>query len=648
MARPLVVFVTAGTVEAHRKDYVLGGGEPNTDSNVVTGTFLLNNRYASVLFDTGADRSFVSTAFSSLINIIPTTLDNSYDVELADDRITRVNTIIRGCTLNLLNHPFNINLIPVELGNFDVILGMDWLSLYYAVIKAGDKSNEKRLEDVPIVRDFHKVFPEDLPGVPPTRQVEFQIDLIPGVATVARAPYRLAASEMKELIDDLFDQLQGSSVYSKIDLRSVSGYAIWFDEQTDNIYGSHESACKPYLDKFVIVFIDDILIYSKNQQEHEEHLKSVLELLKKEEFQGIHVDPAKIESIKDWASPKTLTEIRQFLGLVGYYRRFIEGFSKIANSMTKLTQKGVKFDWGDKEEATEARKPENFKTEDVGGMLKKKLEPRADGTLCLENRRLDEIILVANMKADIATYVSKCLTCSKVKAEHQKPSDRLTKSAHFLPMKETDSMERLIFTSQFWQAFQKALGTQLDMSTAYHLQTGGQSERTIQTLEDMLRACVIDFVNGWDRHLPLVEFSYNNNYHTNIKTAPFDALYGKSVVQLFAGPSRIQATLDRQKSYADMRRKPLEFQVGDKVMLKVIAKVGTVAYRLELPQQLSRVHSTFHVSNLNKCLSNESLVISLDEIYIDDKLHFVEEPVEIMDSKVKRLKQSRIPIIKVR
>ncbi|GKA87057.1 putative reverse transcriptase domain-containing protein [Tanacetum coccineum] len=376
---------------------------------MVTGTFLLNNRYASVLFDTGADRSFVSTAFSSQIDITPSTLDHYYDVELADGRIIGLNTILRGCTLNFLNHPFNIDLMPVELGSFDAIIGMDWLAKYQAIIvcaekivripwgnetlivrgdgsnrgnetrlniisctktqkyllkgcqvflahvttkKAEDKSKEKRLEDVPIVRDFPEVFPEDLPGLPPTRQVEFQIDLVPGAAPVARAPYRLAPSEMKELseqlkelsdkgfirpssspwgapvlfvkkkdgsfrmcidyrelnkltvknryplprIDDLFDQLQGSSVYSKIDLRS--GYHQLRVREEDipktafrTRYGHYEfqvmpfgltnapavfmdlmnRVCKPYLDKFVIVFIDDILIYSKNKQEHMSH-----------------------------------------------------------------------------------------------------------------------------------------------------------------------------------------------------------------------------------------------------------------------------------------------------------------------------------------------------------------------------------------
>ncbi|GJT51134.1 putative reverse transcriptase domain-containing protein [Tanacetum coccineum] len=380
----------AGNGNVVARPYVMGSARTNPNSNVVTGTFLLNNRYALILFDIGADRSFVSTAFSSLIDIIPTTLDHGYDVDLADGRIIWVNTLIWGCTLNFLNHPFNIDLMLVEMGSFDVFIDMDWLAKY------------------------HAVFPEDLSGIPPTSQVEFQIDLIPGATPVARAPYRLAPSEMKELsdqlkelfdkgfirpssspwgapvlfvkkkdgsfwmcidyrelnklmvknryplprIDDLFDQLQGSSVYSKIDLRS--GYHQLRVRKGDILktafrtrYGHYEfqvmpfgltntpavfmdlinRVCKPYLDKFVIVFIDDILIYSKRKQEHEKHLKLILELLKKEhlyakfskcEFwipkvyflghvidnQGIHVDPSKIESIKDWASHKTAMEIR--------------------------------------------------------------------------------------------------------------------------------------------------------------------------------------------------------------------------------------------------------------------------------------------------------------------------------------------------
>nr|GEZ86722.1 putative reverse transcriptase domain-containing protein [Tanacetum cinerariifolium] len=504
---------------------------------------------------------------------------------------------------------------------------------------------------------------------------------------------------------------------------------------------------------------------------------------------------------------------------------------------------------------TEARKPKNIKKEDVGGMLVKnsrdpekvrteKLEPRADGTLCLNGRSwlpcygdLQTVIMHEshkskysihpgsdrmyqdikklywwpNMKVDIATYVSKCLTCAKVKAEHQKPSgllvqpkipewkwdnitmdfvtklpkssqgydtiwvifDRLTKSAIFTPIKETDPMDKLAriylkefvtrhgipvsiisdhdprFALKFWRSLQNALGTRLDMSTTYHSETNGQSERTIQTFEDMLSACAINFGKGWVNHLPLVKFLYNNSYHATFKAAPFEALYGRKYrspvywtevgeAQLL-GPEliqettekivqikeRMQAARDRQKSYADLKlefsynnsyhasikaapfealygRKccspvywtevggaqvlgpeliqettgkivqikqrmqaardrqksydDLKLRFGERGKLnlryvgpfKVLERVGDVAYKLDLPEELSRVHITVHVSNLQKCHADEPLAVPLDGLHFDDKLHVVEKPVEIMDREVKRLKRSRIPLVKVR
>ncbi|GJZ68162.1 putative reverse transcriptase domain-containing protein [Tanacetum coccineum] len=269
--------------------------------------------------------------------------------------------------------------------------------------------------------------------------------------------------------------------------------------------------------------------------------------------------------------------------------------------------------------------------------------------------------------------------------------DRLTKSAHFIPTRETDSMETLTrlyikeivsrygvpisiisdrdshFTSRFWQSLQNALGTQLDLSTAYHPETDGQSERTIQTLEDMLQTCVIDFRKGWERHLPLVEFSYNNSYHASIKATPFEALYGRRCrspvywtevgdVQL-TGPEiihenettekivqirqRLQAARDWKRSYANLNPR----YIGP---FKILERIGPMAYKLELSEELRNVHSTFHISNIKKCLSGESLVIPMKELRLDDKLNFVEEPVEIMDREVKQLRQSRIPIVKVR
>ncbi|GJX08720.1 putative reverse transcriptase domain-containing protein [Tanacetum coccineum] len=481
-------------------------------------------------------------------------------------------------------------------------------------------------------------------------------------------------------IDDLFDQLQGSSVYSKIDLRS--GYHQLRVREEDipktafrTRYGHYEfqvmpfgltnapavfmdlmnRVCKPYLDKFVIVFIDDILIYSKSKQEHEKHLKIILELLKKEELyakfskcefwipkvqflghvidsEGIHVDPAKIESIKDWTSPKSPTEIRQFLGLAGYYRRFIEGFSKIAKPMTKLTQKKVKFEWGDKQEAA-------FQ------LLKQKL--CSAPILALPEGSEDFIAYCDASKKGLGAVL---MQREKV----------ISYASRQLKIHEKNYTNSDLGTC--------ALGTNLDMSTAYHPQTDGQSERTIQTLEDMLRACAIDFGKGWVNHLPLVEFSYNNSYHASIKAAPFEALYGRkcrspvcwtevgeaqilgpeliqeTTEKIIQIKQRMQAARDRQKSYADLKRKPMEFQVGD----KVIERVGEVAYKLELPEELSRVHNTFHVSNLKKCHADEPLAVPLDGLHLDDKLHFVEEPVEIVGHEVKRLKRSRIPLVKVR
>nr|GEW43440.1 hypothetical protein [Tanacetum cinerariifolium] len=629
-----------------------------------------------------------------------------------------------------------------------------------------------------------------------------------GVTPIARAPYRLAPSEMQELSNQL-------------------------QELADRVFMDlMNRVCKPYLEKFVIVFIDDILIYSKDEKEHEEHLKAILELLKKKELyakfsmceiwipkvqflghvidsqgihvdpakiefikdwaspkspyskdekeheehlkailellkkkalyakfsmceiwipkvqflghvidsQGIHVDPAKIEFIKDWASPKSPTEIRQFLGLAGYYRRFIEGFSKIAKPMTKLTQKKVKFEWGDKQEVafqllkqkwcsvpilallegsedfivyydasnkglgavlmqrekvisyasrqlkihekdytthdlelravvftlkiwrhylvqalvmtigldlpmqnlnaqTEARKPKNIKEEDVGGMRwlpcygdlqtvimhephksKYSIHPGSDKMY----QDMKELYWWPNIKADIATYVSKCLTCVKVKAEHQKPSgllvrpkipkwkwdnitmdfvtklpqssrgydtiwvvvDRLTKSTIFTLIKETDSMDKLARIYLKERSLQNALGTRLDMSTAYRPETDGQSERTIQTLKDMLRACAIDFGKC------ISPVCWAKVGDVQLTGPEITHEFTEKIVKI---RQRLQAARDRQRSYANSRRKPLEFQVGDHVMLK-----------------------------------------------LNDKLNFVEEPVEIMDQEVKQLKQSRV------
>ncbi|GJQ96854.1 putative reverse transcriptase domain-containing protein [Tanacetum coccineum] len=340
----------ARNVNAPVKVYVVGHARTIPDSNVVMGTFLLNNRYASVLFDTSVDRSFVSTAFSPQIDITPIALDDYYDVELADGRIIWLNTILRGCTLNILNYPFNIDLMPVELGSFDAIIGMDWLVKYQAIIVCAEKivcipwgnetlivhgdgsnrGNKARLHIISYTKTQEYMLKRcpvflanDLPGLPPTRQVEFQIDLIPGAALVARAPYRLAPSEMKELPEQL------KELYDKGFIRPSSspwGAPVLFIKKKDGSPAIRLSPASSIRRR-----------YSKNSIPNS--IPKVQFLSHVIDSQGIHVDPAKIESIKDWESPKTPTEIRQFLGLAGYYQRFIEGFLKIAKSMTKLTQK---------------------------------------------------------------------------------------------------------------------------------------------------------------------------------------------------------------------------------------------------------------------------------------------------------------------
>nr|GEW05843.1 putative reverse transcriptase domain-containing protein [Tanacetum cinerariifolium] len=680
--------------EAIGKEYVVGGGNANSGPNTVTGTFLLNDHHAYMLIDLGADKSFISNTFSTLLDITPFALDVSYAVELVDGRTSESNTVLKGCTLGFLGHPFNINLMPIDLGSFDVIIGMDWLAKNHAVIVCDekivcipyeneilivqgdkrDKDKKSTLSIISCLKTRKYMEKEDLPGLPLTRQVEFLFDLVPGAAPVARAPYRLAPSKMQELSTQMQELLDKGFIRPR------------FKDLMNRV-------CKPFVDKYVIVFIDDILIYSRNKVEHEGHLEQILELLKKE---------------------KIVRQIFKVRLLV------VKGFSKIAKPMTKLTQKSMKFDWGKKEETAlqilkqklcsaqilalpedqkelnmrqrrwlellsdydceihyhpgkrnvvadalsrkiEVRKEENYEAEDLGGMIKK-LESRADEMLCLKNRSwipglgnlralimheshnlkysihpgskkmyqdMKKLYWWPNMKAEIATYVCKCMACAKVKAEYMKLSgllvivDQLTKSAHFLPAKENNSMEKLTrqylkevvskhgvpvsiisdrdgrFVSQFWQSLQKSFGTQLNMSKIYHPEIYGQSERTIQTLEDMLRACVMDFEKAWDRHLPLIKFSYNNSYHTSIKAASFEVLYGCKC------RSPVCWT---EKSYANKRCKPLEFQVGDKVMLKVspwkgvihfgkrgklnphyigpfkiLAKVGMVAYRLELP-----------------------------------------------------------------
>jgi hypothetical protein len=981
-----------------------------------------------VLFDSGASHSFISPMAASKLSLRPHRLVDPFRVGLPTGDVVTCGVMYSDYPIVIDGKEFHADLIQFDLSEFDIILGMNWLVRHKAkldcekhrislktplgakVYVRGDRYKSElgvismmearrmmrkgcegflcnvvdlstegaKLEDIPIVRDFTDVFAEEIPGLPPIREVEFEVKLVPDAQPISKAPYRMAPAELKELkvqleellekgyirpsvspwgapvlfvkkkdgslrlcidyrelnnitiknryplprIDDLFDQLRGAGVFSKIDLRS--GYHQLRIKEEDisktafrTRYGHYEFVVmpfgltnapavfmdlmnrvfKPHLDQFVVVFIDDILIYSKDEIEHEEHLRCILETLrnhqlyakfKKCEFwlrevaflghviskEGVRVDPKKIEAVEKWPAPTSVTEVRSFLGLAGYYRRFVENFSKIAMPMTNLMKKTTPFKWTPQcEEAFLELKKRltsapvltlpsedgeyaiycdasknglgavlmqdgrviayasrqlkqyevNYPTHDLelaavvfslkiwrhylfgvpckiysdhkslkyiftqrdlnmrqrrwlefikdyeidiqyhpgkanvvadalsrkshhvlnavtdlprevfvelehmdveivaGRLATLRLESdlvtdiiaeqrndpfleslragiekgetqgfliHEDGSLRWKNRlcvpnneQLRERILKeahqslysihpgsskmyhdlrqrfwwCNMKRDVAQYVARCLTCQRVKFEHRRPGgelqplevpvdkwssismdfitglpqtsgkrdaiwvivDRLTKSAHFLPISMKWKIEQLAklyireivrlhgvptdivsdrdsrFVSRFWSELQRAYGTQLKYSTAFHPETDGQTERVNQILEDMLRACALDYAGSWEEMLPLAEFSYNNSYQTTIQMAPFEALYGRKCRTplcwddlddaVVLGPDLIRETTEkirviqqrmktaqsRQKSYADKRRRPLEMNVGDHVFLKV-------------------------------------------------------------------------------
>ncbi|KAL0560443.1 hypothetical protein IC582_000848 [Cucumis melo] len=1108
--------------------------EAEKAGTVVTGMLPVLGHYALVLFDSGSSHSFISSTFVLHARLEVEPLRHVLSVSTPSGECMLSKEKVKTCQIEIAGHVIEVTLLVLDMLDFDVILGMDWLAANHASIDCSRKEvtfnppsrasfkfkgegsrslpqvisairaskllsqgtwgilasvvdtreADVSLSSEPVVRDYPDVFPEELPGLPPHREVEFAIELEPGTVPISRAPYRMAPAELKELkvqlqelldkgfirpsvspwgapvlfvkkkdgsmrlcidyrelnkvtvknryplprIDDLFDQLQGATVFSKIDLRSGYHQLRIKDEDVPKTafrsrYGHYEfivmsfgltnapavfmdlmnRVFREFLDTFLIVFIDDILIYSKTEAEHEKHLRMVLQTLRdnklyakfsKCEFwlkqvsflghvvskAGVSVDPAKIEAVTGWTRPSTVSEVRSFLGLAGYYRRFVENFSRIATPLTQLTRKGAPFVWSKACEDnfqnlkqklvtapvltvpdgsgsfviySDASKKglgcvlmqqgkvvayasrqlknheQNYPTHDlelaavvfalkiwrhylygekiqiftdhkslkyfftqkelnmrqrrwlelvkdydceilyhpgkanvVADALSRKVSHSAalitrqaplhrdleraeivvsvgavtmqlaqltvqptlrqriidaqsndpylvekrglaeagqavefsltsDGGLLFERRLcvpsdsaiktellseahsspfsmhpgstkmyqdLKRVYWWRNMKREVAEFVSRCLVCQQVKAPRQKPAgllqplsipewkwenvsmdfitglprtlrgfrviwvvvDRLTKSAHFVPGKSTYTaskwaqlyMSEIVrlhgvpvsivsdrdarFTSKFWKGLQTAMGTRLDFSTAFHPQTDGQTERLNKVLEDMLRACALEFPGSWDSHLHLMEFAYNNSYQATIGMAPFEALYGKCCrspvcwgevgEQRLMGPELVQSTNEaiqkirsrmhtaqcRQKSYADVRRKDLEFEVGDKVFLKVapmrgvvrferrgklsprfvgpfeiLERIGPVAYRLALPPSLSTVHDVFHVSMLRKYVPDPSHVVDYEPLEIDENLSYTEQPVEVLAREVKTLRNKEIPLVKV-
>ncbi|GJT58754.1 putative reverse transcriptase domain-containing protein [Tanacetum coccineum] len=606
--------------EASKSESV-GKDKKKAKGDEVTGTYSLNNLYTTMLFYYGADFSFISTKFAPLLNEKPSIENPGYVIEVAKGKKEEVDRIFRGFR------------IPVEEGKVLCVQGEGNVRKTKTLIST--KANEPTLSDIPIVS-----------------------------TPVVKSPYRLAPSKMQELSEQL-QELQDKGFIRPS--HSPWGAPVLFVKKKDGSF----RMCIDYreLNKLTIKNIEIDVGFAKE-------VEVVCEVLQ------VRVLVAR--GTFSWTRDKSRRYSRG-------PKCFIENFSKIAKPLTLFTQKNQKDKSGVKglilAAQVKAFKDENVIAEGLNGM-DQQMKKREDGSLHYMDRiwvplvggvrtkimdeahktrysvhpgadkmyyDLRDMYWWPGMKKEIAIYVSKCLTCAKVKAEHQRPSgllqqpeipewkwekiamdfitklprsssghdaiwvivDRLTKLAHFLAIREDYSMEKLArlyideivarhgvptliisdrdgrFTSRFWQTMQKALGTRLDMSTAYHPQTDGQSERTIQTLEDMLRACVIDFGGSWNIHLPLAEFSYNNSYHSSIRCAPFEALYGRKCRSpvLWAeigdsgliGPElvqettdkvvvirdRLKAARDRQKSYTDNRRKPLEFQVGDHVMLKV-------------------------------------------------------------------------------
>ncbi|KAA0056000.1 putative gag-pol polyprotein [Cucumis melo var. makuwa] len=637
----------------------MGQQEATDAPDVITGTIPICNVLAVVLIDPDAMHSFVSSIFLTKLNRMLEPLSEGLAIYTPVGDVLLVNEVLRNCEVLVEGISMLVDLIPLELHRLDVILGMDFLFAHYpdchrkevifrklgfaevvlrgmrkvvprsliSVLKAKKllrngctmflahvvvvQKEKLKPEDVPMVKEFLGVFLDDLSGFPLDREIEFIIELLSGTTPISQAPYRMVSSELKEL------KLKGATLFSKINLRS--GYHQLKVRESDipkktfrTRYGHYEFRVIPfsltnaptvfmdlmnkilqqYFDQFVIVFIDDILVYSVDRETHEEHLRIVLQTVHDKQLYVYH--PRKAKVVADALSRK-LRLLKS--ALCGIRAALLNG----------AIVKQVRLCAPNISELKDAILEKAYSSAYAMHLGSTKMY-----------RTLKKTYWWPGVKQEIAKYVDRCLICQQIKLGFE-------------------------VYSEFWPSLQKAMGTGLKFSTSFHPQTDGQSERTIQTLEDMLRACVLQFNESWDTHLTLIEFAYNNSYQSSMDMAPYEALYGRPCRTFMCwngvGERKLVGVIrfGRKGKLSPRYIRPYQ----------ITKQVGPAAYRLELPIELARIHDVFHVSMLRKYIPDPSHMLQEQPVKLKEDLSYDEEPVQILDRKEQVLRNKMIQLIKV-